>query len=61
MACLRWVLSLLVLAQCVIQGKDVTVFPMRGKKGGVFPIVLGLEKNAALSSPPFVEKGEAGC
>jgi len=54
-------LSLFLLAQCVIQGYDVTIFPMRGKKGGVFPIVLRLEKSAALSSPPFLEKEEADC
>ena len=52
-------LSLFLLAQCVIQGYDVTIFPMRGKKGGVFPIVLRLEKSAALSSPPFVGRGRS--
>jgi hypothetical protein len=40
-----------------IQGYDVTIFPMRGKKGGVILFVLILEKNAALSSPPFVVRG----
>lgn len=42
-----------------IQGYDVTIFPMRGKKGGVFPFVFRLEKSEALSSPPFVERGRS--
>ena len=37
----------------------MTIFPMRGKKGGVILFVLILEKNEALSSPPFVERGRS--
>jgi len=38
---------------------DGTIIPMRGKKGGVFPFVLRLEKSEALSSPPFVVRGRS--